>query len=175
MTITFVTGTSSFTSKPSQTPLTSFKPTSPGSLWRPDTIPPPLQNTPAYYQKLIGPHPPNATQCHEISQEILQDALVACSDGAYDQSSSVASHGWVFGSGTLEIQQATGAGPVDGHPKFLSSYRAELSGIVTVLYLTHRICEYYKINNGKIKCYCDNKGALRQQLLKILPITVLHE
>jgi hypothetical protein len=81
----------------------------------------------------------------------------------------------------------------------LTTHRAELSGIVTILYLTHRICEYYNISNGKIKCYCDNKGALRhvfektttgitpyfstdhdlvelaQQLLKILSITVLHE
>ncbi len=124
---------------------------------------------------------------------------MACSDGAYDTGTSVASHGWVFASNTIEMIQATGAGPVDGYKNLISSCRAELSGIVAILYMIHRIYNYYNITTGGAKCYCDNKGALRtvfekpttgikpyfttdhdlveiaQYLLTILPITVLHE
>jgi hypothetical protein len=160
-TLAIIPGTTAFTSKPSQTPITPFKPTSPSTIWHPKISPPPLQNTPGYFQKLIGPHPPTEAQCYDIFQELLQDALVVCSDGAYEHSSSVPSHGWVFGTNTLEIQQASGAGPVDGHPKFLSSFRAELSGIVTILYFTHHICEYYHNYRRTMKCHCGSKGALR--------------
>jgi hypothetical protein len=75
-------------------------------------------------------------------QEIIQEALVACSDGAHGSSSLVASHEWVFGSNTLEMIQATGDGLVDGNTKLILSYRAEISGVVAVLYLTYRICNY---------------------------------
>jgi hypothetical protein len=106
-----------------------------------------IAKTPIYFQKLIGPHPPTEEQCYEISQEIIQDDLVACSDGAYDQSTLSASHGWAKGSNTLEMLQATGASPVDAHPKYLSSFRAELIGIVAVLYLIRRICKHFTIEN----------------------------
>jgi hypothetical protein len=69
--------------------------------------------------------------------------------------------------------QATGAGPVDGHPKYLSSFRAEQSGIVAVLYLIQRICMHFTIKNGAVKFHCDNKGALHnvfeKRLVGIMP------
>jgi len=54
-----------------------------------------------------------------------------------------ASHGIVFGSTLLKQTIATAAGPVDGHPKMITSYRAELSGIVATLYLVYRVCLFY--------------------------------
>jgi hypothetical protein len=53
-----------------------------------------------------------------------------------------------------------GSGLVDGHPRFLSSYRLETSGIVAVLYILERICTYYNITGGSAICYCDISGAV---------------
>ncbi len=33
--------------------------------------------------------------------------------------------------------------PDDGNPMLLTSYRSELGGLVTLLYIIHRICQYY--------------------------------
>jgi hypothetical protein len=65
-TISYVRGTSAFKST---TPSTSTKPL-PAKLPYGNrlAIPPPL-DTPVYYQKLLGPHPPTAAQCHDIFQE----------------------------------------------------------------------------------------------------------
>ena len=88
---------------------------------------------------------------------------------------------------------------MDGHPTLVTSYRAELSGIVATLYLVYRICQFYSITVEAAKLYCDNKEALKnafspikegitpyfntdhdlvevaQSLLQLLPITIGHE
>ncbi len=133
-TITYLHDTSAFTSTPSTSTLPASLHVSSPSMWPVENTPLPLQDTALFFQKLIGPTPPSDAQCQEISQEILHNALLACSDGAHDATSSKASHGWIFGSSIFETIQATGAGPVDGHPQLLSSFRAELSGILAVLY-----------------------------------------
>jgi hypothetical protein len=94
---------------------------------------------------------------------------------------------------------ASGAGPVDGHPHLLSSFRAELSGILAAVYIISKISAYYKITIGKFHLFCDNKGALKmafkpmevgitpylnsdhdlveliRSLIDLLPITVTYE
>ncbi len=95
--------------------------------------------------------------------------MVACSDGAHDKSNGVASHGWVFASSLVETVVSTGTGPVDGHPSLCSSYRAELSGTLAVLYVLYRVCQYYNISSGKLKLYWDNKGALKNAFRPINP------
>jgi hypothetical protein len=55
-----------------------------------------------------------------------------------------------------------GAGPTDGHAPLLSSYRTELSGIITALYIIYRICDYYHLDSGKATLFCDNKGVIRK-------------
>jgi hypothetical protein len=49
----------------------------------------------------------------------------------------------------------------------MSSYRAELGGIVAALYLIQRICEYYDIKSGKAILYCDNKGAITNSFQQV--------
>jgi len=53
-----------------------------------------------------------------------------------------------------------GCGPTDGHPQLTSAFSSELSGILAVLYIIHRICQYYHITKGSPKVFCDNKAAL---------------
>jgi hypothetical protein len=51
----------------------------------------------------------------------------------------------------------------------MSSYRAELGGIVAALYVIHRICDYYSITTGQATLYCDNKGAINNSFQSITP------
>jgi hypothetical protein len=48
----------------------------------------------------------------------------------------------------------------------LSSYRAELGGILASLYIIHRICSYFHIEMGQAVLYCDNKGAINRAFQK---------
>jgi hypothetical protein len=89
-----------------------------------------------------------------------------------------------------------GAGRSDGHPALMSSYRAELGGILASLYLIFRVCNYYQLQSNQATLFCDNKGALTkaftplssitpyfrtdqdiltltQQLLQMIPITII--
>ena len=52
---------------------------------------------------------------------------------------------------------------MDGHPEFISAYRAELSGIILilVLYITTAICAHHGITHGSLILYCASKSALR--------------
>jgi hypothetical protein len=130
--------------------------------------------------------------------ELQKATLLACSDGAYDTDNGKGSHGWVFAS-DMEQEIMAGAGPDDGHPSLMTSYRTELGGLLAVLYIIHRICQHYQIKEGRAKCHGDNRGtitndfspirpgitpflttdhdlvSLAQGLLQIIPVTVLGE
>jgi hypothetical protein len=170
----------------------------PPNLWQHAEVPDALAGTPQFFQHLIST-PLTETQCSDIANEISEESLVMCSDGAHDASRQVASHGLVFGSSLLRQTITTATGPVDGHPTLVTSYRAELGGIVATLYLVYRICQFYSIMAGAAKSYCDNKGALNnafspikkgitpyfntnhdlvevaQSLLQLLPIAISNE
>jgi hypothetical protein len=135
-------------------------------LWSNENAPSAFEAVPSFSQHLLN-RPPTEEQCQDIACELENDTLVVCSDGAYDKNKSVASHGWVITSSLVETELAGGSGPVDGHPDLLLSYRVELSGIVSQLYIIHRICQHYSITSGKVKIYCDNKGTLRNSFAPI--------
>jgi len=82
---------------------------------------------------------------------------------------SKASHGSVYACDLLQETLACGSGPVDGHPALVTSYRAELSGIVAVLYTVYHICQYYHVTTRAVMLFCDNKGALRNAFKPIKP------
>ena len=71
----------------------------------------------------------------------------------------MASQAWVFSDQTGRLLWG-GAGPIDGHPDLITSYRTELGGIVTALFLLTEITEYLEIKSGKVTLFCDNQGAL---------------
>jgi hypothetical protein len=131
-------------------------------------MPPPLQNTPPFFQRLIGNSPPTTSHCETLRDHINRQQLLSCSDGAYCPTTNNGSHSWIFGSSDTPCIVA-GAGPDDGHPTSMSSYRTELGGIVATLYIIYRICEYYEITTGEAKLYCDNKGALAHSFKPITP------
>jgi hypothetical protein len=156
-----------FTSTPS---INSFpvKPSpEPKSHWL-SPILPIFKDTPLFYQHLIGPTPPSLDACKDLPDEIEQKTLLACSYGSHDPSQGLSSHGWIFSSNIL-LSIVSGVGPVDGHPSLLSSYQAELSGILAVLYIILRVCFYYHIQQELVQCYCDNMGAVCNSYRRPIP------
>jgi len=137
-----------------------MEPAPPPNLWRHASVPTALANTPPFFQHLIST-PPTEQECHDIAAEIEEKTLVACSDGACDTIQAVSSYATVFASGLLRRKITSAVGPVDGHPSLVTSYRAEMSGILATLYLVYRICDYYKVTEGAMTLYCDNRGALK--------------
>ena len=150
----------------SSSPFVTPQETPPPNLWQHATIPEALDNTPPFFQHLIST-PLTALECRELAQEISEGNLVVCSDGAHDPQRAVASYGTVFGSKLLEHTIASTVGPVDGNPSLVTSYRAELSGIVATLYVIYRVCQFYSVDAGAATVYCDNRGALKNAFTPI--------
>jgi len=137
-------------------------------LWQHADTPAAFADTQPFFQHLLC-NPLTEEESIAIATEIKERTLVVCSDGACDNSNSKASHGVVFASELLQQTVASCAGPVDGHPSLVTSYQAELSGIVATLYRVYRICQFYNITTGAMKLYCDNKGALTNAFKPIRP------
>jgi hypothetical protein len=117
-------------------------------------------DTPEFYQRFIGQHPPIDDNIgFKIATGMELETLVTCSDGSYDPILQTGSHGWIISTQDKDIL-AQGAGPTDGNPSALSSYRAELGGLLAILYTIYRICQHYQVTSGKVSYYCDNKGVL---------------
>jgi ribonuclease HI len=114
-------------------------------------------DTHPFFQHLLC-NPLTEEECQDFAVEIREKTFAVCSDGACDTSRAKASHGVVFASELLQQQVAVNTGPVDGHPDLVTSYRAELSGIVATLYAADRIYQFHNISAGAMKLYCDNKG-----------------
>jgi hypothetical protein len=68
---------------------------------------------------------------------------------------------------------AKGSGPADGNPQLMSSYRAELGGLIAILYTIYRICQFHQVTSGKFKYHCDNKGVLTNVFSK-KPTSITH-
>ncbi len=157
-----------FTVSISPTPFREPDPPTIPDLWRHAPPPAALENTPPFFQHLIST-PPTAQECQDIAQELTEKTLLACSDGACDPVRAVSSHGVVFSSSLMKQRISSMVGPIDGHPDLVTSYRAELSGIVATLYLIYRLCQFYKISEGAMTLYCDNKAALANAFKTIKP------
>jgi hypothetical protein len=95
---------------------------------------------------------------------------MGCSDGSHVASDGHCYHGWVLAS-QIKTTIVEGFGPGHGHPDLLSSYQAELGGLLALLYLVYRISEYHGVHSGRVHIYCDNKSAL-QQITKVAPLGI---
>ncbi len=84
-----------------------------------------LANAPEFYQWLIDPLQDIKEQINmSMAHGIKLETLFAFSDGSVKLGKGA--HGWIFASETSPILQD--AGPEDGHPDYMSSYRSELGG-----------------------------------------------
>jgi len=113
---------------------------------------------------------PSESQRTDITEALDHDALITCSDGSHFYQAALASHGWVLAD-NIETILSTGSAPTDGHPSSLSSYRAELSGLLALLYMLYKISCYYNVEGKNVTIDCDNKGAL-QNIFKQPPLGI---
>jgi hypothetical protein len=75
-----------------------------------------------------------------------------------------ASHAWIVSSGEVDsITDPTltifGLGPVDRYSLYLSSTRAELTGITAISIIVRLFVEFHSYK-PKIQITCDNKGVI---------------
>jgi hypothetical protein len=151
-----------FYTSPSQNTLpTAFNRPDINSIWDLDDSHHVYTNTPEFYQWLIGQLPNlNNHEGLAIAHQLELETLLTCGDGSFYPEAFTGSHGWVLAS-TEQQTLLQGAGPDDGHPSLLSSYRSELGGWLAVLYTIYCICIHYQVSSGKVTYYCDNNGVLK--------------
>lgn len=103
-----------------------------------------------------------------LAYGIELETLVACSDGSYDPKTQQGSHGWLLvNDGQDPLFQ--GAGPDNCHPQLMCSYRSELRGLITVLYIIYKICMCHKVTAGRVKYYCDNRVVIANVFSTLVP------
>lgn len=90
------------------------------TLWNPADIQPGFQNTPLFFQCIVGAQPLTEEQCQHIRDTIVAQECVSCSDGAFYPDTGIGSQSWVFNGSQDEV--VSGVGPTDGHPSLMSSY-----------------------------------------------------
>lgn len=117
-------------------------------------------DTPAFYERLIGLQPPIEREVElKIATGVELDTLITCSDGSFDLQTKKGSHGWVI-SDTNKTILAQGSDPADSHAILMSSYRAELGGLIAILYTIYSICQFQQVSSGKFKYHCNNRGVI---------------
>jgi ribonuclease HI len=107
-------------------------------------------------------------QVESIALAITTHDLHICADGVYHKTVGQGAHAWVFSTGTQDILWR-GAGPALGHSEIMTSYRAELAGLTSVLFMLHWVCKQVQIDDGKIVIYCDNEAAMNEAFYVGLP------
>ena len=108
---------------------------------------------------------------HEDVADLLRRGtpLIIASDGSKKDKGGT--YGWILETTNGDLI-AEGMGPVHGNISTITSHRAELYGLTSVItYLLH-ICTYYKLNTSlvKAKLYCDNSECVQKvnNALKVL-------
>jgi len=113
-----------------------------------------------FFRRLLGPlQIPEEVTLQAIGFHMQDNSLLLCSDGSYSPIEGTATQSWIF-SDTDGFVLWSGAGPIDGHPEWLSSYRPEMGGMVALLFLVLSVTKHQEIYSGQATLYCDNQGAL---------------
>ncbi len=99
---------------------------------------------------------------------MTENKLHMCADGFYVKDTKQGSHAWVFADNQRQISWK-GAGPSMGHSAVMTPYRAELSGLTSILFLLLWVCNEHGVEGGDVTIYCDNISALNQVFTKACP------
>lgn len=93
----------------------------------------------------------------KIATKWNSGTILAVSDGSYKD--SWVTYGWIIQVGAAEVMW--GAGEVPGSRDNQSSYRSEIMGLLSLVFMLETIKSHYNLNKGKIVIGCDNIEALR--------------
>ena len=97
-----------------------------------------------------------------LAQAIKQGKALAVSDGSYKASTNNATAAFLLEGLDKEHCRIFGNNRTPGKSKSLSSFRAELGGIASIILVVTSIITYHKVKLGKLKLGLDNKAAIGQ-------------
>ena len=92
----------------------------------------------------------------EVIASIRNSTAICACDGSMKQRRG--SHAWILSSVESYVK-LEGAGPSDGNPATMTSYRPELQGLVAQLSIIQLLTDTYSIVSGSITNACDNISA----------------
>jgi hypothetical protein len=87
--------------------------------------------------------------------------LFCVSDGSYDPKLGKGSHAWVM-TNAVGAYRLDGAGPADGDPRSMSSFRPELQGLLASVIMLATIEATFSLpNDCRVTLVCDNESAIQ--------------
>jgi hypothetical protein len=126
-----------------------------------------VQNSPHTFSESLTLVPATERWCTEwldvsdegviVADAIRNHAAIAVSDGSYKEEYGTAA--WVI-EGDSAIGRILGRVIVPGGAHDHSSYRSELAGILAIMTITNKLCDFYDIDNGSVEIACDGRSAL---------------
>ncbi|MGH7954847.1 MAG: hypothetical protein ACREOZ_02680, partial [Gloeomargaritales cyanobacterium] len=120
-----------------------------------------LTQLPKTEKRILGSYKVPVDQGKDIAQTFRKSIVEAASDRSVMLGRGA--HAWCI-QGSNSEDDIEGAGPVDGDPIRMSSYRAELHGVAAILVATKQILKFQKSNGplaGHLEIYCDNKAVIQ--------------
>jgi len=100
---------------------------------------------------------------------LLNDKVSIVSDGSYIPSFATAAFVMEDLDQRCMIKNKVIA---PGGPKEMSAYRAEVTGLLTSIYIVNQLCEFFNITGGRVKIGCDGEAALFQSFHQATPKSV---
>ena len=102
---------------------------------------------------------PSTSALAELIESIRLSTATCVCDGSMKNRRG--SHAWILSS-TENFVRLEGAGPADGNPSTMSSYRPELQGLIALLTVISSLAATYSITSGAITIACDNISAINK-------------
>jgi hypothetical protein len=106
--------------------------------------------------------------CETLAHSITRHELHICADGAFHKTIGQGAPAWVFSTGD-GITLWRGAGLTLGYRDLMTSYRAKLAGLTSVLFVLHWVSKQIPIDEGTVTIYCDNDAALNETFFASIP------
>ena len=97
-----------------------------------------------------------------IATAIHNGEAIAVSDGSYKDGKAAAA--CIIEGAENQKHRITATSTSPGEDNIQDAYRAELTGIYTIVTLVEGICEYHCINRGSITIACDGIEALKKAM-----------
>ncbi|MGH7974595.1 MAG: hypothetical protein ACREBR_03650, partial [bacterium] len=119
-----------------------------------------LRHLPKAHERLLGEYKVPADQGQSIANSLATRSIIAVSDGSVKDGKGA--HAWCV-QGATEEKELTAAGPTDGDPERMSSFRAELSGVAAILLIIHHLLTFHKPAGplmGHLNIFCDNETVV---------------
>jgi hypothetical protein len=107
---------------------------------------------------LVGPLPPSKTDLSNIAYGASIEELRASCNGSYFLESGAAGHSWVF---ARKDGKLLCSGPGSPYGNSMSALRAELSGILSILYILFLAESRFPLKSGSVLLHNDCTEAIK--------------